>query len=71
MLGDGIVGVNSIGKILYINLRNFSQKFIEVKTLHLTFHLGSSNSLRIFIIIKNIHFGLSVVNLMKVNVLRF
>ena len=26
MLGDGIVGVNSIGKILYINLRNFSQK---------------------------------------------
>jgi len=40
-----LVGVNSIGRVLYINLRYFSEKFIEVKDAQLTNHIGISESL--------------------------
>ena len=45
LIGDALVGVNSIGKVLYINMRYFSEKFIEVKDSQLTNHLGESESL--------------------------
>tara|TARA_B100002052_G_C15864815_1_gene591799 strand:+ start:458 stop:1366 length:909 start_codon:yes stop_codon:yes gene_type:complete len=44
-LGKTIVGVNSVGKMLYINLRYHAKKFIEIKNSHLTFHIGKSESL--------------------------
>lgn len=44
-LGEVIVGANSIGRALFVNLKYHAKKFIELTDSHLTFHLGSSQHL--------------------------
>lgn len=43
-LADTVVGAVSIGRVLYDNLRFYSNNFIELTDSHLTFHLGISSS---------------------------
>lgn len=45
ILGNTIVGANSIGRALFINLKYYAEEFIEMTDSHLTFHLGKSQHL--------------------------
>jgi hypothetical protein len=44
-LGDVIVGANSIGRALYVNMKYHAKNFIELTDSHLTFHIGKSDHL--------------------------
>ena len=43
-LGEICVGIPMVGLALYANLLAYSQKFLELKQDHLTFHLGNDRS---------------------------
>jgi hypothetical protein len=45
-LGNTCIGAMAVGSMLLINLVCFSTKFVEFRDLHLTFHLGNSETWR-------------------------